>query len=91
MIIRETINNRFVTATVRKVRYIDLYFAKISIWPSKEHYIKGDCTKTITINNLRLGNTDLKYQVLDAARIIIEKECDLASIFNTLSKKRSKK
>ena len=56
MKLRLEYKNKFITATTRKARYIDIYFAKYTIWKSRKAYSEGDCEEAITIGNLYIGN-----------------------------------
>ena len=67
--------NKYITATTRKANYVDIYFAKYTIWKSRKAFTEGDCEEVIEISNLYLGNnTDNAIGiVLNDARKHLEK------------------
>ena len=73
MIIKQEINGKFITGTTRRGNHTNIYFGKITAWPSKEHYINGDCMRARTLKNLWLGvdSDKFKEKILEAGRILV--------------------
>jgi len=57
-----------VTCTTRKANYVEQYFGKFTLWPSKEHYEKGNCNGAITWEGVYLG-CDKNYLEIEGDKV----------------------
>lgn len=65
-------NGQYVTCSIRRANYTNLYFGWFSIWRTKSHFDKGICKYSIDNKNILLGNSSEVKE--NALNFIIEHE-----------------